>query len=306
MPLPSISLRFAAAFAAAFLAFAAPAGMAPAHAQALVATVNDSPITTFDVEQRMRLLRAMRASASREAALESLIEDRIKLAEVRKYGIQPSNQDALNEMGRIAAERKIPAAQLSQSIQAAGVAPTHWQEHGRAQAGWRGYIAALNKALGVSETEVRAELKRRGGSAMGEYRLRPIVLIVPRNADPGVVAARGREAANLRARFTNCESGLQVVRGMRDTALRPVATRSAASLSPQFAAIIEKTPEGRLTPPQRSADGIEMIAVCGKSRGGTDGPAAQAIRDELLARKLKAVGERLYAPLRKRAIIVRR
>jgi peptidyl-prolyl cis-trans isomerase SurA len=254
----------------------------------------------------MRLMRALRANASREAALESLIEDRIKLAEVRKYGIQPSVQDALNEMGRIAVERKIPPAQLSQSIQAAGVAPTHWQEHGRAQAGWRGYVAALNKGVGVSEVEVRAELKRRGSSGAAEYRLRPIVLIVPRNADPGVVAARGREAESLRSRFTNCDSGLKLVQGMRDTAIRPAMTRSAATLSPQFVAIVEKTPVGRLTPPQRSADGIEMLAVCDKSTGGTDGPAAQAVREELLARRLSAVGEKLYEPLRKRAIIVRR
>jgi peptidyl-prolyl cis-trans isomerase SurA len=93
---------------------------------------------------------------------------------------------------------------------------------------------------------------------------------------------------------------------MRDTAIRPAMTRSAATLSPQFVAIVEKTPVGRLTPPQRSADGIEMLAVCDKSSGGTDGPAAQAIREELLARRLSAVGEKLYEPLRKRAIIVRR
>lgn len=302
---PMIAHFRSAALALCSIAMLGFAG-APAHAQSLVATVNDSPITSYDLEQRMRLLRALRLPASQPAALESIIEDRIKAAEIRKYGIQPTNQDAGQELSRIATERKIPPAALGAALQSARVDAQHWQEHGKAQIGWRGYVSALNKSVGVSETEVRAELARRGASKSQEYNLRPIVFIVPRNADAGVAETRAREAANLRTRFTSCDEGLQFARALRDVAIRPPLTRTLAALPDSMAATIEKTPVGRLTPPSRTADGYEMLAVCGKGRAGSDSSAAQEVRQELLAKKLQGVAERLYKPLRARAIVVKR
>lgn len=279
---------------------------APARAQSLVATVNDSPITNYDLEQRIRLLRVLREPATPAAALESLVEDRIKAQEIRKYGISPSVQDATQEIARIASERKIPTNTLGPALQAARVDTQHWQDHGKAQIGWRGYVSAINKGVGVSESEVRAELQRRGAAKSQEYTLRPIVFVVPRTAGGGEADARAREAANLRTRFTSCESGIQFARALRDVAVRPPITRTPSSLPESLAATIEKTPVGQLTPPSRTSEGIEMLAVCGKGGAGTDGSAAQEVRQELLAKKLLIVGDKLYAPVRKRAIIVKR
>lgn len=305
MPAITAHLRIAVFTLATSVMLAAGAA-APARAQSLAATVNDSPITTYDVEQRVRLLRVLRQTATPAAALESIIEDRIKAAETRKYGINPSAQDASQELSRIAAARKIPAAALGPALQSARVDTQHWQEHGKAQVGWRGYVAALNKGVSASETEVRAELARRGAGKLQEYNLRPVVFIVPRNASPGVAEARAREAANLRTRFNGCDSGLRFARALRDVAIRQPINRSLTALPDSMAATIEKTPVGRLTPPARTADGYEMLAVCGTRRSGSDSSAAQEVRQELINKKLEGVAERLYKPLRKRAVVVKR
>ena len=294
----------ALAFASAVLLACSAA--APASAQSLVATVNDSPITNYDVEQRIKLLRVLREPATPAAALESIIEDRLKATETRKYGINPSAQDASQELARIAARKKIPAQTLGSALQSARVDTQHWQEHGRAQVGWRGYIAALNKGVSVSETEVRAELDRQGSRKSQEYNLRPIVFIVPRNASPGEADGRAREAANFRTRFNGCDSGIPFATALRDVAIRPAITRSLTALPDALANTLEKTPVGKLTPPTRTADGYEMIAVCSARRGGTDSSAAQEIRQELMSKKLEGAAEKLYLPLRKRAIIVKR
>ena len=49
-----------------------------------------------------------------------------------------------------------------------------------------------------------------------------------------------------------------------------------------------------------------MIAVCGKGAESSDGQAAQEIRQTLLAKKLKVEEEKMYEPVRKRAVVVRR
>ena len=64
------------------LAFGAPA---PAHAQAIVASINGYPITTYDIDQRMKLLRALRKPATRDAAAardESAAARRIAIPEI--------------------------------------------------------------------------------------------------------------------------------------------------------------------------------------------------------------------------------
>lgn len=297
--------------AAALLAIplSLPMALAPSQAvaQALAATVNDSPITTYDLDQRMRLLRVLRQNASREAALESVIEDRLKLKETSKFGIKPSEQDASNELARIAAEKKIAPQALLAGLQSSGVNSQHWQEFGKARAAWRGLVQAMNKNVGVSESRVREALSNRGGKIdTNEYRLRQIVLIVPRRAGAGAVEARMRDAEGLRSRFTDCQSGVKLAQSLRDVAVKPVMTRSAASLSDELAALLDRTPVGRLTPPQRSANGLEMLAICGKSADRGDGAAAQEVREELMSKRLEAAAEKLYKPLRKRAIVVRR
>jgi hypothetical protein len=111
--MPATTRRFCATALAFASAIMLACGVAtPAKAQSLIATVNDSPITNYDLEQRVRLLRVLRQPATPAAALESIIEDRIKASETRKYGINPSAQDGTQEIARIAARAKIPAASL--------------------------------------------------------------------------------------------------------------------------------------------------------------------------------------------------
>ncbi len=301
--LHSAALFFGAVLVAGVLGTVA----VPAQAQTIVATVNDSPVTNYDLEQRMKFLRVLRKNASREAALESIVEDRLKLAEINKYGLKPSDQDAAGEVARIAAANKIPPQSLGGAMQAAHVDTKHWQEHGRAQVGWRGLVSALNKTVGVSETEVREEVAKRGGKKNNnEYRMRQIILVVPTSAGAAAYENRMREAEGLRTRFTSCDSGVQLARGLKDVAVKEQISRSGATMSDQLAEVLERTPVGRLTPPQRSATGIEMIAICGKGAEGSDGAAAQEVRQTLLSKKLETAGVKLYEPLRKRAVIVRR
>ncbi len=160
----------------------------------------------------------------------------------------------------------------------------------------------------MSEDEVRAELaKSRGKGILGEFRLQQITFVVPINASVAQYNARIAEANQLRARFRGCESGVQLARALRDVAVQPTVSRAAGSLPDEFLKLLERTPIGQLTPPQRGQSGVEMIAVCGKAGGTEQGStASEQVRQELLDRRLKGKAEERYVDLRKRAVIVRR
>lgn len=283
------------------------AGPAPASAQRLVATVNDSPITNYDVAQRSRLLRALRLKSAPANALESLIEDRLKAMEAKKYSIKPNAQQILQYAVRDAQKRKIPQQQLSHALQRGGIDEAHWKEYYSNHLAWDTLIGALYKSVNVGVREIDTELAKRGNSTnRTEYQLRQITLVVPQSAGAGGYQARLREANGLRARFTDCKSGIALARALRDVAVQTPVTRTASSLDERVVKMFENTPVGRLTAPSRGATGVELVAVCDKRNLSGRIAAGSNIREELLARKLEIHSQRRYKELRQTAVVVRR
>lgn len=293
------------------LALALTCSLAPvreAAAESLVATVNDDPVTSYDVEQRIKLLKALKRPASPDAALESIIADRLRLQEFKKYKLTPGVGERNNGIAKVAAEMKMQPQALAAAVQASGAPEAHWSDFFTAEAGWTMLTRSLNKGLEVSENEVRAELAKRGGrnAAATEYILRQIILVSPISAGAEGLQKRLREAEQLRQRFTSCESGLAMARAMPETVVKEQFSRAGASLPDDMREVLEKMPVGRLTAPGRAPTGVEMIALCDKRDARDDNVAGEEIRNELLARKIDAIAAKSYADLRKRAVVVKR
>jgi peptidyl-prolyl cis-trans isomerase SurA len=302
--------RFTLAFRIA-LACAAPAAtglfaVPAAQAQQLVLTVNGDPITSYDVEQHMKLLRVLKRPAGRPEAIESLIVDRLKLREMSKYQIAASEQDILTQGARDGAKAKLSPQALGQALQSARIDERQWKDHFRAEYVWNVYVAALNKTVEVSEADVRNELAKRGkNTAVTEYVLRQVVLVVPGGAGPNVFEGRAREAQGLRTRFTDCTQGQALARAMNEVAVKEPVTRSSATVNDKLRETLDHTEIGHLTPPERTATGLEMIAVCSKKNVKDDNTAGADIRNELLYARLEGESQKLFADIRKRAVIVR-
>jgi peptidyl-prolyl cis-trans isomerase SurA len=279
-----------------------------AHAQALVASVNDDPITSYDLDQRIKLQKILKRPTTKEAALEGIIADRLRLRELKKFKLEPGTNERNSAIAKIAGEMKIPPQTLFAALQSSGMPEKEWSEFFKAEAGWTILTRGLNKGLEVSEREVRAELDRRGGKAANsiEYLLRPIIFIVPLNASPDQLQARMREAENFRTRFNDCTSGLQLARTLPEVAVKEQFSRPANALPEEARQLIDKTGVNRLTPPSRAATGIEMLAVCGRRDMRDDAAAGEDIRNELLSKKIDELAAKSYADLRKRAVIVKK
>ena len=292
--------RFAVLLAAA-ISLGALAS-APAHAQAVVASVNDDPVTNVDIEQHMKILRVIQKNATREAALESIYETRLKLMEMSKYKVNPGDPDIGWALGITARRLKTDPQSMVGALQRAGVTEDQWKQKWKSEAGWMQLIRALNRTLEVSETEVRAELAKSGQNKAAEYTVRQVILVVPNG---GNAEGRAAEANQLRARFTDCATGVPMAAAFRDTAVKEPITRSASTLNDALRKILDTTPVGRLTPPSRSPQGIEMLAVCNKS-DRQDAAAAENLRNDMLFKKLQGESDKRYAEVRAKAVIVKR
>ena len=291
--------RFALPLATA-LALGALA-VAPALAQAVIGSVNDDPVTNVDIEQHMKILRVLQKNATREAALESIYETRLKLMEGSKYKVNPGDPEIGWALGITARGLKTDPQSLVGALQRAGVTDDQWRQKWKAEAGWMQLIRALNRTLEVSETDVRAELAKSGQNKSAEYTVRHVILVVPNGAN-----AEGRlaEAGQLRARFNDCAAGIQMVAALRDAVIKEPVTRSASALNEALRKILDSTSVGRLTPPSRSPQGVEMLAVCNKS-DRQDASAAENLRNDMLFKKLQNESDKRYKEIRAKAVIVK-
>jgi peptidyl-prolyl cis-trans isomerase SurA len=302
-------LKSAADYAAAVVIAAGCLFYAPhARAQAIIATVNGAPITNWDVTEREKLLRAMRKPASYDDAFNSMVDDALKLGETDKFKIKATNSEIGQQIALEANLMNVAPQALMSAIQRAGVSEQHIKDHFGADFEFNLMVQAYNKGVDASETAVRAEMAKDGGkSAAGtEYRIRQVIFTLHGGNVFAETQQKVQAANALRERFTNCAEGLPLARNMDDVAVKDEIIRNSLQISDQLKDILDKTPVGHLTSPERTSDGIEMIAVCSKGVSTDDTAVRKAISDRLLSAEMRADAARRLAELRSYAVIVKR
>ncbi|MGO9134331.1 MAG: hypothetical protein ACLP8A_09840 [Methylovirgula sp.] len=282
-----------------------------AQAQAIIATVNGNPITDLDLSQRMKLLKVLRKPATRDAAMESLIEDILKTQETSLYKIAPTDAQIGQQIVHVAADMKIAPEALFAEFQHAGVSDTHVKEHFSAEVAFLGLVDAFHKGVEASEAQIRAELAKEESHASNtEYRIHQVIFVLPSGVTgaKAIEAIKGRIAAaeQLRTRFTDCGSGLPLARSMDNVAVKDEIVSNSSRLTQQLRQLFDKTPTGHLTPPQHTQEGVEMIAICSKTASHDDTALRTAISERLLAAEVKQDADRRLKELRARAVIVKR
>ena len=274
-----------------------------AHAQMVVTAVNGDPITTFDIDTYMKILRIEHKPASRSDALEAVVADRLKYDEARHWGLDASDTDLTSELQKVAASVKLDANGFSQEAAKAKIDLDTIRYHLRAAGAWDNLVRARNKGVGVTEEEISAAIAKGDASQVTNYRLQEVIFVLPVNPAPAVIEARMTQAKALRNRFTGCETGLQVARSLPDVAVKETMSRTSDALTPAVRKVLGETPRGMLTPPERSINGIEMLAVCDKNNVDDATTVRERVQKDLIGEKLKSVSAQMYKDLRKTAVV---
>jgi peptidyl-prolyl cis-trans isomerase SurA len=138
-----------------------------------------------------------------------------------------------------------------------------------------------------------------------EYRLRPILFLVPHGAAQ-LTEARQKDAEALRGRFTDCDSGLKYARTLRDVAVRDVIVKSSSDLPQVLRDVLDKTEIGHLTAPEVTPQGVELFALCERKESKEDTPEKRQAREKIFSEKFQARAKQLLRELRKQAMIERK
>jgi peptidyl-prolyl cis-trans isomerase SurA len=279
-----------------------------ANAQVVV-IANGSPITELDIQQRTKLIASStRKNPTRQEVINELIDDRVKISKAKMYGLEVSDADVDSAYQGMATRQHISPEQFAQFLEHAGVSASALKARIRAELTWSQLVRGkFGPSLQIGDADIASALKARNEAntaAVGyNYTLYPIMIVVPRGANDGVISAKRQEAENLRGRFTSCSQGLALARGLRDVAVREPVTRSSSDLPQQLRDTLNAVEIGRLTSPEVTAQGVQMFAVCSKKESTTESPAQREAREQIYNKRYEAESKRYLDEIRKQAMI---
>ncbi|MGA3309616.1 MAG: SurA N-terminal domain-containing protein [Xanthobacteraceae bacterium] len=306
IPLGTRRKAFVASMLAAAIMLAVPS---TARSQQVVAFVNGQPITTLDVEHRSKFIQlSTKKPPARKEVLDSLIDEILEVTEAKRFSIDVPDEEVNKAYAGVASRMGIDAQKLSEILAHDGASADTLKRRLRAQLAWTNLVRGRYKAsLEIRDSDVEAQLelhKSQEKNDVGyEYIMRPVIFIVPRGSPDAAYEARKHDAEALRVRFQNCNDGISFARALPDVAVRDQVSKFSADLAQQLREILDGTGVGRLTPPETTAEGVQMFAVCAKKETKSDTPEMKEIRDQMFQQKFGAKAKRYLENLRRAAMI---
>jgi peptidyl-prolyl cis-trans isomerase SurA len=281
----------------------------PGAAQQVVVVVNGDPITAVDITQRTKLIQvSTHKSPTRQEILDELIDERLKLQTAKRYKLDITDSEVDDTFKNIANRSGTTPDKFAQGLSSQGISVADVKTRIKADMGWSQIIRGkFQTAFDIREKDILDTLqlnRKEDQPAVGyEYTLRPILLIIPRGSPEEAIAARRREADGLRTRFENCDDGIRLARGLRDVAVRDMVIRTSGDLSAQLREVLDSTPEGHLTAPENTQQGIELFALCRKRQITSELPGKREAREKILQERFVEQGKRYLKELRASAMI---
>jgi peptidyl-prolyl cis-trans isomerase SurA len=284
------------------------ASATPLRAQSVAVLVNGEPITNYDIEQRTKLnFLSTHKQMSRQEVINQLIDEKVKIKEAKKYGVEPSVSDIDQSYSSMSSRMRITPDQLTKSLESQGIRPDTLKARLRADMVWGSLVRGrFKESLQVGEKDV-AERAKEGGEQTKtesfEYQMQPIILIVPKGAAPSAIEQRKKEAEALRERVQTCEAANSYFKSMQNAAIRDMVTRTSADLPGPLRELLDKTPIGHLTAPEITKQGVEMVALCGRKPTTVDTPKKREIREKMYTEKYEKKSKDYLQEIRKAAMI---
>jgi peptidyl-prolyl cis-trans isomerase SurA len=282
----------------------------PVRAQQVVVMVSGDPITDFDIEQRSKLISlSTHKTPDRKDVINELIDEKVKIKEGKKFSIDPSSSDVDQSYAAMSGRMRMSPDQLTKTLEAQGIRADTLKARIRADMVWSNLVRGRYKeSLQIGEKDVEEKAREQGDqpqteTAGVEYKMQPIVLVVPRGSAQDVIESRKKEAEALRARIQTCIEANAFFKSMQNAAIRETVTKTSADMPASLREILDNTPVGHLTPPEITKQGVEMVALCGKEPTKVDTPKKREIREKMFNAKFEAKSKSYLRDIRAAAMI---
>lgn len=263
---------------AALVLAVALGAVAPVRAQTgegIAATVNDEPITTYEVRQRAALLLAFSettpslevAQIAQEQALRTLIEERLQMQEAAKFELVVSDEQVDEAMQNLAQQSGSDLDSDMAALAAAGVPADTLRNQIRSEIAWSNLVAGrYQDRVRISSDTVNQAMEELVRSLQEpQYRVAEIMIPIENVADEAASRTRAegvleqlRQGGNFPELARQNSAALTAQRG-GDTGFQTVN-----QFPPEVAQILPSMPENGVAGPIRAAGAYYIIALIQK------------------------------------------
>jgi peptidyl-prolyl cis-trans isomerase SurA len=293
--------------------------------QGILATVNDKPVTSFDVEQRVKLLQALgdgRSTAElRKRALQSVIDDIVKREEARKAKLEPTDEQVNGQIARMAKAGGTTVDGLAGRLKAKGVSMNALRNYVSAQISLNRIMSTKGKA---EVTADQAEVDRRYAKIKDEYnkvvndpRMKPVTVyqlqeislpldVMGDANDQQMMMSRAIEAQQILKRYKGCKSAKAAAEGVFNVKIGKTFDADGSKLPKELKAILDKTGPGKAIGPVRNKSGLQLIGFCGTrkiSPPKPELPSREAVENAVLNEAFEKQQDGFMEELRKKVYI---
>jgi peptidyl-prolyl cis-trans isomerase SurA len=252
---------------------AAQSARAPRPGDYIVAVVNSELVTAVEVEQRLERARAaLRGEPEdklRAKVIEDLIEERVIVTYARDSGVKVDAPEIDRAVTGVAAQNKMTLQQLRDRLRAEGMEYARFRDSLRDQLlVERVREHEVQGRIRVGDDEIENLIdKQRGESAKDiEYDIAQILVAIPADAGPDVIAARQARADAALARVRGGEDFAKVAIEISEDGNRAqggeIGLKPARRLPDAFVEVARGLAVGQVAArPLRTAAGFHILKL---------------------------------------------
>jgi len=228
-----------------------------------VVSVNDTVVTSFEVDQRAKLLTLFRTpGAGADLALEQLIEDRLKRGELNRVGLQLSDEALQSAMEDFAGRANLSLDQFMTLLAQNGVAEETLRDFVIIGVSWRDYIRSrFNGRVNITETEIDRAINQTGAADNGiEVLLSEIIIPAPPPRAAQALATAERIAQTRSTSVFSSEARRVSALPSRNNGGR-LGWLPLSNYPPQLRGIILDLGVGEVTAPIQIPNGVALFQL---------------------------------------------
>jgi peptidyl-prolyl cis-trans isomerase SurA len=256
--------------------------------------------------QALEGARAGLAPKFRKEAQEELIEERLKLQEARKLGVEISEEDLNRIMKGIAERNKVTEAQFAQNVKSMGGDISVMRARFAANLAWREVVRRKFAAqININQREVERLMAASTSSEADtvELQIQKITLPLPAKLDQAGLAQRLADADALRRKFGGCKMTGQLAQTLPGAKFEDLKYIKPSTVSEPARSFLLNARDGDMLPPQTSGGGVDIYTVCARRSLKPDEKKREEAQQELQSREFELLAKRHLRDLRQDAHI---
>lgn len=286
-------------------------------AQGVAVTVDDLPVTNFDISQRINLENALGGRlkadfATRKRVLGTLVNEKVAKSKAGKVNFKIDNRDLDKRLNSMVKRMELTREGLRKRLGEKGVNETTLKDQieGTLYIRWVMSQQQTDTKVEVDEAAVDAKYNE----IISDPRLQPISVVSLQQVDLPIektteairqqlLYARSVEAQQIMQRYKGCKSLRAASKDVFNVKVGKLVEADLGKLPKQLQDALRKAGTRKMIGPIRGPSSIRLIANCGIRKITPPQPSREQVKASLRNERFEAVIQQAMAEARKDSFI---